>query len=548
MEKIWLKSYPENVSDTIDLSAYQSLVDFIGKQCQRYAELQAFENFGATLSFEEFEQRSFQFAGYLQQTLKLEKGDRFAIMLPNVLQFPIVLYGALRAGLTIVNINPLYTPRELSYQINDSGAKALIVMDNFAKTVADVLPEVELQHVIITEMGDCLPAIKKQLIHAYMRWVKKAIPEYDIPSAISYADIFKETSDCFSEVALEQSDVAFLQYTGGTTGLAKGTVLTHGNLLANILQCLEWLKPKLRLGEDTVVMPLPLYHIFSLTSTFFFMAVGAKSLLITDPRNISQLIGILSNTKFQMLLGLNTLFNALTHHRSFEKIDFSEVRFIFSGGMPLQQAVAERWQSLTGIVITEGYGLTEASPVVTINRLDNGGFTGSIGLPIPATEVSIRDDNNKVVSLGEVGELVIRGPQVMQSYWNKLDETALAVSEDGWLKTGDMVRMDENGLLYLVERKKDMILVSGFNVYPNEIENVLVQHSAIREAAVIGVASDKTGEAIKAFVVLESELSAGDIRRFCAEKLTHYKIPKLIEFCDDLPKSNVGKVLRRLLR
>ncbi len=548
MEKIWLSHYPQGVSDQINLYPYDSLVDFISQQCQRYAKLPAFENFGTTLSFEDLDHLSLQFASYLQQDLKLKKGDRFAIMLPNVMQFPIALYGALRAGLIVVNINPLYTATELKHQIDDSGAKAIIVMENFAATVSKVLPLDSLQHVIITRMGDCLSWTKKHLIHGYLKY-KKAIPRYYIKGAIFYHDIMKQKATRnFSPVNIDLNDVAFLQYTGGTTGIAKGAILTHSNILANVLQCLEWLKPKLQEGKDVVVMPLPLYHIFSLTSCFFFIAVGAKSLLISDPRNIPQFIKLLRHCEFHILLGLNTLFNALMHHPKFEKIDFSTVKFVFSGGMPLQQSVAERWQAITNVVITEGYGLTEASPVVTINPLTLQSFKASIGMPIPVTEISIRDADKQELPIGEVGELLVRGPQVMQGYWNNLDETAYVLSEDGWLSTGDMARIDEQGMLYIIERKKDMILVSGFNVYPNEIEAVLTSHSQIKEAAVIGVADEKTGEAIKAFIVLEETISVKEIKAFASNYLTAYKIPKEIVFCDDLPKSPVGKVLRRMLR
>lgn len=535
------------MENKINLSAYQSLPDFVQQQCKTFAELPAFENFGAQLTFKELEEKSLKFAAYLQH-LGFKKGERFAIMLPNVMQFPIALYGILRAGLVVVNVNPLYTVKEFTHQMNDSGAKGILVMENFTKTISEALPLASLKHVISTTMGDCLPWAKKHLINGYLKYIKHAIPDQQIPNAISFEAIFSEERP-FREPNIHLDDIAFLQYTGGTTGIAKGAVLTHKNVLANVLQCLHWVKPKLQIGKDIVIMPLPLYHIFSLTSCFFFMVVGAKSILVTDPRNIPQFIHLLSHNDFTILLGLNTLFSALMRHPKFKQIDFSQVSFIFSGGMALQKAVAQRWRELTNTHITEGYGLTEASPVVTINSLEYQPFTGSIGFAIAETEISIRDDANQELPMGEVGELFVRGPQVMKGYWNNPSETADVLSLDGWLKTGDMAKIDSNGKIYIVDRKKDLIIVSGFNVYPNEVEEVLVSHPQIKEAAVIGVPSERSGEVIKAFIVRENpDLSPKEIRQFCMESLTHYKIPREFEFCEALPKSAVGKVLRKALR
>ncbi len=550
MDKVWLKHYPSGVSETIDADRFTSLSDFLAVQCDKYSDLVAFENFDAQITFKEFDERSKHFAAYLQNELGLKKGDRFAIMLPNIIQFPIVMYAAIRAGLVVVNVNPLYTVRELSHQLKDSGAKAIIVMENFAHTLSEALPMAEVKHVVVTKMGDCLSLVKGSMINWYLKFIKRQIPDWSIPGAINYLQIMRRgSSHAFKPVDLTGEDLAFLQYTGGTTGLAKGAMLTHRNIVANILQCLEWVQAKLQDGKDTVITALPLYHIFSLTGCFFFMAVGSKALLITNPRDIKRFVKILITHKFSLFVGLNTLFNGLMHQPNFKKIDFSELNLVISGGMALQKPVADRWYQQAGSVIIEGYGLTEASPVVAINPLTNTAFTGSVGMPVPSTEVQIRDKEKNELAMGGEGELWVRGPQVMRGYWKRLEATRDVIDADGWLRTGDIARLGDDGAIYIVDREKDMIIVSGFNVYPNEIEEVIMSNPGVKEVAVIGVPSDRTGESVKAFIVrTDKHLQEEDIVAFCLKRLTKYKIPKTIEFRHELPKSNVGKVLRRALR
>lgn len=535
----------------ININQYHSLLDFIDQQCVTYHHSIAFENFGTQMTFKELHDRSVIFAAYLQCDLKLKKGDRFGIMLPNILQFPIALCGALRAGLIIVNINPFYTIEELSHQLNDAGVTAMIILENVASTLEKALPLISVQHVIVTSMGDCLSGMKGFLLDAYLKYIRRQIPDWHIPHAILYDAIFNTVPQkFFSPVAIDSKDIAFLQYTGGTTGTPKGAMLSHGNIVANIIQSLEAIKTKLSMGCDTVIMALPLYHIFSLTGCLFFMAAGAKSLLITDPRDMRLFVKILRSHRFEIFMGLNTLFNGLMRQEDFKKINFSSLRLVISGGMALQQAVADRWQALTHTVIIEGYGLTETSPVVAINPVNSTlSFSGSVGLPAPLTEVSIRDSADQAVAVGEAGELWVRGPQVMQGYWHQPAETKAVLNAEGWLRTGDLARIDEKGMIYIVGRQKDMIIVSGFNVYPVEIESVLMLHPSVKEAAVVGTPSEKTGEAVTAFIVLQAEgPTAQDIIDFCKQHLTKYKIPTKIIFCTELPKSSVGKVLHRKLR
>jgi len=550
MEKIWLHNYPAGVPETVNVDRYHSLVDFLETQCQRYSELVAFENFSAQLTYHQLNVLSMRFAGHLQHTFSLCKGDRIAIMLPNVIQFPIALFGALRAGLVVVNVNPLYTARELSHQMQDSGTKAIIVLENFAHVVEQVLPSTDIKHVIVTRMGDCLGRLRGCLINTYLKFVKRQVPGWNIAGAVNYKKLMHQNTVMeFCAPEITPRDIAFLQYTGGTTGLAKGAILTHRNLLVNLHQCLEWVRAKLQHGKDTVVTALPLYHIFSLTGCFFFMAMGAKALLITNPRDLKLFINILRKHPFSVFVGLNTLFNGLMRQYKFSRIDFSHLALVISGGMALQKPVADRWLHKTNSVIIEGYGLTEASPVVTINPLTTIGFTGSVGLPVPDTVVSIRDHQGQELAINKVGELWVKGPQVMQAYWQKPDETRMVLDDDGWLRTGDIARIDERGFVYIVDRKKDMIIVSGFNVYPNEVEEVIMSNPGVQEVAVIGMPSERTGEAVKAFIVRsDADLREDDVIAFCLQRLTKYKIPKYIEFRHSLPKSNVGKVLRRALR
>lgn len=550
MEKRWFGLYPDSVPHDIHVDDHLSLADYLVERCRDHADLVAFQNFSGQITFSEFDAMSTLFAAYLQNKLGLVKGDRFAIMLPNIIQFPVAMLGALKAGLVIVNVNPLYTVRELSHQLKDSGARGIIVMENFAHTLAQAVPLTEIKHVIVTRIGDYLNFFEKNLFHFFLKYVKREIPDWHIPGAIRFVDVMKQARKLeFVPIKLTGEDVAFLQYTGGTTGLAKGAILTHKNIIANVLQCLEWVRGKLQSGKDTVITALPLYHVFSLTGCFFFMAVGSKALLITNPRDIKLFVRIIRKHQFSVFVGLNTLFNGLMHQCDFKKINFSSLRLVISGGMALQKPVADRWQKLTGSVIVEGYGLTEASPVVSINPLTITAFTGSIGVPIPSTDISIRDKEGNEVAIGTHGELWVHGPQVMRGYWKKPKETANVLDANHWLRTGDIGYVNEQGMLYIVDREKDMIIVSGFNVYPNEIEEVIMSHPGVKEVAVVGVPSPKSGEAIKAFVVrVDNTLQQQALIEFCQGRLTQYKIPKLIEFRDELPKSNVGKVLRRALR
>jgi len=550
MEKIWLKSYPPGVPATVHYDNYSSLIDFYEQQCEKYADNVACENFGKQMTYRELNDQSILFAAYLQKTLGLKKGMRVAIMLPNLLQFPVAMLGILRSGMVVVNVNPLYTARELAHQLKDSGAKAILVLENFVRELQTALPETDIEHVIVTKMGDCL-GWRGVLFNFIVKYIKKRVPAWKIENSSWYQDVLKAGKKLtFDAPALSSNDIAFLQYTGGTTGLSKGAILTHRNMLANVMQCITWVKSTLTPGKDTVLTALPLYHIFSLTiCCFCFMAVGSRCLLITNPRDLKTFIRILKKHSITVFVGVNTLFNGLLHQDEFKKIDFSKMKATIAGGMALQKATADEWQKITGINITEGYGLTEASPVLTINPMTEEHYNGSVGLPISATEVSIRDENNQELPIGKVGELCGRGPQVMRGYWQKPTETALVMTEDGWLKTGDMARMDERGYVYIVDRKKDMVVVSGFNVYPNEIEEVISMHPLVKEVAVVGVPSEQTGEAVKAFIVPEnSELTKESVMAFCRERLTGYKLPKIIEFRDELPKSTVGKILRRELR
>lgn len=554
MEKVWLKSYPLGVPETLNMDNYSSLVEAFLAQCQRFSRKPAFCNFGVKISYHELEKISYHFAAFLQKKLKMKKSERFAIMMPNLLQFPIALLGALRTGLIVVNLNPLYTVHELAYQLKDSGATGVIVLENFAHKLEKALPYTDTKHVIVTKMGDCLGLIKGQLANFVVKRIKKMVPAWDIPQAVFFKDVIKQGHYLqLGEINIQSSDPAFLQYTGGTTGLVKGAVLTHRNVVANVAQSLAWVRSDLNVGHEVVLAPLPLYHIFSLTvCCFCFMALGSSCLLITNPRDLKGLIKTVRKFCPTIFVGLNTLFNGLLHHRSFSGANFSCLKLVIAGGMTMQKSVAEAWQKATGRVVIEGYGLTEASPVVSINPLDMKHYNGSIGLPVPETDVAIRDDKGNDLPIGKTGELCLKGPQVMQGYWHKPDETALVLDDQGWLRTGDIATMDERGFLFILDRKKDMILVSGFNVYPSEIEEVIASHPGIREVAVIGVPSTKSGESVKAFVVKKDEseqaLTDKEVIAYCSERLTAYKVPKQVEFRHHLPKSNIGKVMRRALR
>ena len=548
----WLANYPAGVPAEIDVNTYRSIADVLATAFDKFRHRPAYSNMGKSLTYDEIDRLSAQFASYLLNDLKLAKGDRVAIMLPNVLQYPIAAFGILRAGLTVVNTNPLYTARELKHQLSDSGASAIIVLDNFAATLAEVLPQVpSLKHVVTTALGDMLGFPKSLITNLVVRHVKKLVPPYLIENEVRFKDALTLGGlGKLPSVDIGHDDIAFLQYTGGTTGVAKGAMLTHRNMVANMLQASAWLGTNLRVGEEIVITAIPLYHIFALTANcLVFMQIGGMSLMITNPRDMPGFVKELSKVKFSVITGVNTLFNGLLHTPGFEALDFSHLRLTLGGGMAVQRAVAEKWKKVTKCTLVEAYGLTETSPAACINPLDLPEYNSSIGMPISSTQVCIQDDNGKLLAVGEVGELCIKGPQVMRGYWQRADETAKVLTPDGWLHTGDIAKMDEKGYFYIVDRKKDMILVSGFNVYPNEIEDVVAACPGVLECAAVGVPDEKSGEAVKVVVVKKDpNLTAETIKEYCRANLTGYKLPKVIEFRDSLPKTNVGKILRRELR
>ena len=551
MTKPWLDSYPEGVPAEIDLGEYSSIVDIFHQSCDAYRDRTAYLNFDCALTFGELDRLSRDFAAWLQSR-GMRKGDRIALMMPNILQYPIALFGALRAGLVVVNTNPMYTPRELRHQLQDSGARAIVIVENFASVLEKVRDEIEIEQVITTRIGDQLGFPKGLLVNLALKYVKKAIPAFNLPGAIRFDDTLKQGAKHRLEpVSLGLDDLAFLQYTGGTTGVAKGAMLTHQNLVANMQQSKAWMIPA-GIGKDIeyVITALPLYHIFALTANcLVYMAVGGVNVLITNPRDLPALVNELKKVPFTVFPGVNTLFNGLLNTPGFAELDFSTLKGALGGGMAVQRAVAERWLKVTGKPLIEAYGLTETSPGACINPMDMEEFNGCIGLPIPSTECGVMNDQGELLPQGEVGELVIRGPQVMKGYWQRPEETAKVMTEDGWLRTGDIATMTEDGFFKIVDRKKDMILVSGFNVFPNEIEDVIALHPKVLEVAVIGVPDAKSTEAVKAFVVkADPSLTEDEVRAYCAEQLTGYKRPRHIEFRDELPKSNVGKILRRELR
>jgi long-chain acyl-CoA synthetase len=551
VNKIWLKNYPKDILVEINPDSYQSLPEMFQRSFDQFSHLPAFYSMGVTLSYKQLDMYSRAFAAYLQQVLKLKKGDRIALMMPNILQYPIAVFGALRAGLTIVNVNPLYTAPELAYQLNNSQTETIVVLANFADTVRKALSEAPLKNIIITDIGDLFPFAKAFLVHAYLKFIKKQIPTVHLDPHIKFKQVLAEGAKLtFDPVAITGEDIAFLQYTGGTTGVSKGAMLTHRNLVANIMQCEAWLGPYFTLGKEIIITALPLYHIFSLTANCLFITKqGGLNVLIANPRDIPRMISDMSKFKFSIITAVNTLFNALLKNPEFAKLDFTHLLVCLGGGMAVQRAVAEKWQAVTGKPILEAYGLTETSPAVSINPATLTHYNGTIGLPIPSTDVCILNDTGQEVPIGEPGELAIKGPQVMRGYWKNPAETQKVFTKDGWFLTGDIASLNEQGYIRILERKKDMILVSGFNVFPNEIEDTLVQMPGIVEAAVIGIPDENSGEAVKAFLVKEDlAITAGDVIHFCRSRLTGYKIPKYIEFCKELPKTNVGKILRRALR
>lgn len=550
MDKRWFEQYQNGVPHEIDPSQYSSLVALFQESCANYSKKIAYSNMGTEISYAELDELSRNFAAYLQQ-LNLEKGARIAIMMPNVLQYPVALFGILRAGYIVVNTNPLYTSDEVVHQMNDSGAEVIVVLANFAKTVEKALPSTPaLKHIIVTELGDLFPTVKRILFNAVIKYVKRMVPAYSIPHAVSFNyTLLEGKQSTLHRVALGHDDIAFLQYTGGTTGVAKGAILTHGNLVANLLQAYAWISPAV--GEnELIVTALPLYHIFSLTANCLtFMKLGAKNILITNPRDMNHFIKEIKHCGFTTITGVNTLFNGLLNNPKFKDVDFSKLKLSLSGGMSLQKSVALRWSEVTKSPILEAYGLTETSPAATINPMNLTEYNGSIGLPLPSTDIVILDDNENEVPIGSSGEISIKGPQVTPGYWKRPDETALVFTKNGYLKTGDIGRMDEEGYIYLVDRKKDMLLVSGFNVYPNEIEQVISMHPGVLEVGVIGVSDQESGERVKACIVRKDpDLTAEEVIAYCREHLTAYKVPKVVEFFDELPKTNVGKILRRALK
>jgi long-chain acyl-CoA synthetase len=549
MEKIWLKSYPAGVPADIDINQYASLREVLQEACAKYGSRPAYSCMGRTITFADLDRLSAAFGAFLQGR-GLVKGTRVALMMPNVLQYPVCLFGVLRTGCTVVNVNPLYTPRELEHQLNDSGAEMIVVVENFATTLAQVVDRTRVKLVVVTSIGGML-GLKGVLVDFVLRHVKKMIPAWSIPGAMKLSDALAEGRRRKLEpVEIGHDDIAFLQYTGGTTGVAKGAMLLHRNIIANLLQAGAWVKPFLGNQRHVVITPLPLYHIFSLTANCLtFMTLGAENVLITNPRDIPGLVKEMGKHCFTAFTGVNTLFNALLNNSEFHKLDFSTLQMTLGGGMAVQKAVADRWEQVTGKPLIEAYGLTETSPAATINPLDLPEYNGAIGLPISSTDLVLRDDDGKDVVLGERGEICIRGPQVMAGYWQRPEETAKMIDRDGWLATGDIGVMDERGFVRIVDRKKDMILVSGFNVYPNEIEAVVAMHTGVMECAAVGVPDAKSGEAVKLFVVKkDSTLTAEAVLAHCREHLTGYKCPRDVEFRTDLPKSNVGKILRRELR
>ncbi|MGR2867383.1 long-chain-fatty-acid--CoA ligase FadD [Vibrio vulnificus] len=551
MEKPWLSRYPSDVPETINPDQYESLVEMFEQSVQKYADQPAFMNMGSVMTFRKLEERSRAFAAYLQNDLKLKKGDRVALMMPNLLQYPVALFGVLRAGCIAVNVNPLYTPRELEHQLNDSGAAAIVIVSNFANTLEQIVENTPVKHVVLTSLGQMLPRAKGTIVDFVVKYVKGMVPKYDLPGAISMRKaLHKGRRLQYVKPFMTGDDIAFLQYTGGTTGVAKGAILTHRNMIANVMQAKGMYGPVLQPGRELVVTALPLYHVFALTvNCLLFIEMGGRNLLITNPRDIPGFVKELQKYPFTAITGVNTLFNALVNNEDFHELNFSHLKLAVGGGMAVQRAVAEKWKKTTGCYLLEGYGLTECSPLVAAYPHDLVDYNGSIGLPVPSTEVRIVNDEGEALANSETGELQVRGPQVMQGYWQRPEATKEVINNDGWLSTGDIVKFDEDGFLHIVDRKKDMILVSGFNVYPNEIEDVVALHGKVLEVAAIGQPHEVSGEVVKIYVVKrDPSLTKEEIINHCRQHLTGYKVPKLIEFREDLPKTNVGKILRRVLR
>jgi long-chain acyl-CoA synthetase len=549
VERPWLSQYPPGVPAEIDVAEYQSVRDVFEESCRTYAKRPAFTCMGRQITFADLDALSSTFGGWLQ-SVGCTRGTRIALMMPNILQYPICVFGALRAGCTVVNVNPLYTARELEHQLIDSGAEVIVVVENFARTLSQAIARTRIRQVIVTSIGELLAA-KGRVVDLVLRRVKRMVPPWTLPGAIRFTDAMKAgRKRALSRIPIGHDDIAFLQYTGGTTGVAKGAMLLHRNIVANLLQARAWLRPFLDGRREVILTPLPLYHIFSLTANcLVFMSIGGENVLITNPRDIRGMVKTMRGSRFTAMTGVNTLFNALLNNERFRRLDFSAFRLTLGGGMAVQEAVAKRWKEITGVPLIEAYGLTETSPAATMNPLDLPQFNGSIGLPIPSTDIVLRDDAGRDVKPGEPGEICIKGPQVMAGYWQRPDETAKAMTPDGYFMSGDIGTMDERGYIRIVDRKKDMILVSGFNVYPNEIEGIVAMHDGVLECAAVGIPDRKSGEAVKLFVVRkDAGLTAPALLSHCRRHLAGYKCPREIEFRSDLPKSNVGKILRRELR
>jgi len=551
MEKIWYKSYQPGVPTIIDVNQYSSIVDLLETTFHKFATKPAFHNMGRTMTYAEMDRLSYRFACYLQNDLRLARGDRVALMMPNLLQYPVALFGVLRAGMIAVNCNPLYTERELEHQLKDSGAKAIVIIANFANVLEKAIAKTDVKHVIITELGDLLSFPKGPIVNIVAKYVKKMVPEYLLPRSVTFSHALKlGATTSLSKPVIRNDDLAFLQYTGGTTGVSKGAMLTHGNVVANMLQAKAWIQFLIREGEEIIITPLPLYHIFSLTANcLIFNSIGALNVLITNPRDMAGFIKELKRWKFTAITGVNTLFNGLMNTPGFAEVDFSHLKVALGGGMAVQRAVAEKWKEITKVPLIEAYGLTETSPAACINPMTIRDYNGYIGVPISSTDVLIKDDLGNDVELTQVGEICIKGPQVMKGYWHRPDETEKVMTPDGYFRTGDLGYMNEEGFIKIVDRKKDMILVSGFNVYPNEVEDVMVTNPKVLEAAAIGVPDEKSGEVVKLFIVKKDpSLTVEEVKAYAKANLTGYKLPKYVEFRDQLPKSNVGKILRKDLR
>ncbi|MCH7400235.1 AMP-binding protein [Belliella kenyensis] len=546
----WFKFYPSAVDKEIDVQAYSSVVDLFEESVKKYGDAVAYECMGKTITFNQVDTYSKVFASYLQNNLKMKKGDRVAIQMPNCLQYPVAMFGVLRAGMIVVNTNPLYTASEMKHQFTDAGADAIVILANFASNLQKIRKDIPAKHVIITELGDMLGGIKGCIVNLVVKYVKKMVPAYDLPHAIKWKQVMSTAKgNGFKKETLTLKDTAYLQYTGGTTGVSKGAELTHGNIVANMQQISAWMKPKLKENEEIVITALPLYHIFALTvNCLAMMKIGAHNVLITNPRDMPGFIKELGKHKFTVFTGVNTLFNGLLNQAAFASLDFSSLKIAVGGGMAVQKATAEKWVKVTGTPLAEGYGLTETSPVATCNPIDGTERIGTIGIPLPQTDIKVIDDDGNELGVGQKGELCIKGPQIMKGYWNRADETE-KVMEGEWFKSGDIAVIDEDGFVKIVDRKKEMILVSGFNVYPNEVENVIASHQKVLEVGVIGMPDDKSTEKVVAYVVpKDKSVSAEELIAFCRENLTNYKVPREVHFAEELPKTNVGKILRRKIK